>query len=81
MDRLERNTRHLLELLDDLKAPRHQILFPTRWHRHGPDSDLGGAMAQAMMTIISAFAQLERVPGLETSMRPHGWLGSVQFWA
>ncbi|WP_314326156.1 recombinase family protein [Paenarthrobacter ilicis] len=39
LDRLGRNTRHLLELLA---------------------SEVGGAMAQAMVTIISAFAQLER---------------------
>lgn len=60
LDRLGRNTRHLLELLDDFKA--RGIKF--RSLRDGiitdPDSDLGGAMAQAMITIISAFAQLER---------------------
>ena len=60
LDRLGRTTRHLLELLDDFKA--RSIKF--RSLRDGiatdPDSDLGGAMAQAMVTIISAFAQLER---------------------
>lgn len=60
LDRLGRNTRHLLELLDDFKA--HGIKF--RSLRDGiatdPESDLGGAIAQAMVTIISAFAQLER---------------------
>lgn len=60
LDRLGRNTRHLLELLDDFKA--RGIKF--RSLRDGivtdPHSDLGGAMAQAMITIISAFAQLER---------------------
>lgn len=60
LDRLGRNTRHLLELLDNFKA--RGIKF--RSLRDGivtdPGSDLGGAMAQAMVTIISAFAQLER---------------------
>ncbi|MHA7177341.1 recombinase family protein [Arthrobacter sp. Sr24] len=60
LDRLGRTTRHLLELLDDFKA--RGVRF--RSLRDGivtdPGSDLGGAMAQAMVTIISAFAQLER---------------------
>ena len=50
----------LLELLDDFKA--RGIKF--RSLRDGivtdPASEVGGAMAQAMVTIISAFAQLER---------------------
>ncbi|MEO5781510.1 MAG: recombinase family protein [Arthrobacter oryzae] len=60
LDRLGRSTRHLLELLDGFKA--RGITF--RSLRDGiatdPDTELGGAMAQAMVTIISAFAQLER---------------------
>jgi DNA invertase Pin-like site-specific DNA recombinase len=60
LDRLGRNTRHLLELLDGFTA--QGIKF--RSLRDGiitdPDSELGGAMARAMVTIISAFAQLER---------------------
>ncbi len=60
LDRLGRNTRHLLELLDDFKS--RGIKF--RSLRDGivtePDSEVGGAIAQAMVTIISAFAQLER---------------------
>jgi hypothetical protein len=56
LDRLGRSTRHLLELLDGFKA--HGIKF--RSLRDGiamdPDTELGGAMAQAMVTIISAFA-------------------------
>lgn len=60
LDRLGRNTRHLLELLDAFKA--RGIRF--RSLRDGivtdPASEVGGAMAQAMVTIISAFAQLER---------------------
>jgi DNA invertase Pin-like site-specific DNA recombinase len=60
LDRLGRNTRHLLELLDGFTE--RGITF--RSLRDGiitdPGSDLGGAMARAMVTIISAFAQLER---------------------
>ncbi|WP_207344717.1 recombinase family protein [Arthrobacter sp. E3] len=56
LDRLGRNTSHLLELLDDFKA--RGIKF--RSLRDGiaayPGSDLGGAMAQPMVTIIFAFA-------------------------
>ncbi|TDW26931.1 DNA invertase Pin-like site-specific DNA recombinase [Cryobacterium psychrophilum] len=60
LDRLGRNTRHLLELLDNFTD--RGIKF--RSLRDGivtdPDSELGGAIARAMVTIISAFAQLER---------------------
>jgi DNA invertase Pin-like site-specific DNA recombinase len=60
LDRLGRNTRHLLELLDGFTE--QGITF--RSLRDGiitdPGSELGGAMARAMVTIISAFAQLER---------------------
>lgn len=60
LDRLGRNTRHLLELLDGFT--KRGIKF--RSLRDGiatdPDSEFGGAMAKAMVTIMSAFAQLER---------------------
>ncbi|WP_081434861.1 recombinase family protein [Pseudarthrobacter chlorophenolicus] len=60
LDRLGRSTRHLLELLDGFKD--RGIKF--RSLRDGivmdPDTEFGGAMAHAMVTIISAFAQLER---------------------
>ena len=60
LDRLGRNTRHLLELLDGFTE--RGIKF--RSLRDGiitdPDGELGGAIARAMVTIISAFAQLER---------------------
>ncbi len=63
LDRLGRNTRHLLELLDDFKA-RGVKFRSLRDGRDGiatdPDTELGAAMAQAMVTIISAFAQLDR---------------------
>lgn len=60
LDRLGRNTPHLLELLDDFKARR----IKSRSLRNGittdPDSDLGRDMALAMVTVISALAQRER---------------------
>lgn len=60
LDRLGRKTRHLLELLDGFTD--RGIKF--RSLRDGivtdPDSEPGGAMARAMVTIMSAFAQLER---------------------
>lgn len=60
LDRLGRNTRHLLELLDDFKVRGIKFRSLRDGIATDPDSDLGGAMAQAMITIISAFAQLER---------------------
>ncbi|MBG0741723.1 recombinase family protein [Paeniglutamicibacter antarcticus] len=60
LDRLGRNTRHLLELLDDFKARGIKFRSLRDGIATDPSSDLGGAMAQAMVTIISAFAQLER---------------------
>ena len=60
LDRLGRNTRHLLELLDDFKARGIKFRSLHDGIATDPGSDLGGAMAQAMVTIISAFAQLER---------------------
>ena len=68
LDRLGRNTRHLLELLDDFKARNIKFRSLRDGIATDPGSDLGGAMAQAMITIISAsasasasaFAQLER---------------------
>ncbi|MDJ0358562.1 recombinase family protein [Paenarthrobacter sp. PH39-S1] len=60
LDRLGRRTRHVLELLDGFKA--RGIRFRSLHDGIATDlaSELGGAMAQAMVTIISAFAQLER---------------------
>lgn len=60
LDRLGRHTRHLLELLDDFKERGIKFRSLRDGIATDPESDLGGAMAQAMITIISAFAQLER---------------------
>ncbi|ERI35245.1 recombinase family protein (plasmid) [Arthrobacter sp. TES] len=60
LDRLGRNTRHLLELLDDFKARGIKFRSVRDGIATDPDSEIGGAMAQAMVTIIAAFAQLER---------------------
>jgi DNA invertase Pin-like site-specific DNA recombinase len=60
LDRLGRNTRNLLELLDTFKARGIKFRSLRDGITTDPDTDLGGAMAQAMITIISAFAQLER---------------------
>lgn len=60
LDRLGRSTRHLLELLDGFKARGIKFRSLRDGIATDPESDLGGAMAQAMITIISAFAQLER---------------------
>lgn len=60
LDRLGRHTRHLLELLDDFKARGIKFRSLRDGIATDPESDLGGAMAQGMVTIIAAFAQLER---------------------
>lgn len=60
LDRLGRNTRNLLELLDTFKAGGIKFRSLRDGITTDPDTELGGAMAQAMITIISAFAQLER---------------------
>lgn len=60
LDRLGRNTRHLLELLDDFKARGIKFRSLRDGIATDPNSEVGGAMAQAMVTIIAAFAQLER---------------------
>jgi len=60
LDRLGRNTRHLLGLLDDFKARGIKFRSLRDGIATDPASEVGGAMAQAMITIISAFAQLER---------------------
>lgn len=60
LDRLGRTTRHLLELLDGFKARGIKFRSLRDGIATDPESELGGAMAQAMITIISAFAQLER---------------------
>jgi DNA invertase Pin-like site-specific DNA recombinase len=60
LDRLGRNTRNLLELLDTFKAKGIKFRSLRDGITTDPDTELGGAMAQAMITIISAFAQLER---------------------
>ncbi|AFR31216.1 resolvase domain protein (plasmid) [Arthrobacter sp. Rue61a] len=60
LDRLGRNTRHLLELLDNFKVRGIKFRSLRDGIATDPASEVGGAMAQAMVTIISAFAQLER---------------------
>jgi DNA invertase Pin-like site-specific DNA recombinase len=60
LDRLGRNTRHLLELLDDFKFRGIKFRSLRDGIATDPESEVGGAIAQAMVTIISAFAQLER---------------------
>lgn len=57
LDRLGRNTRHLL---DDFKSRGIKFRSLRDGIATDPDSEVGGAIAQAMVTIISAFAQLER---------------------
>jgi DNA invertase Pin-like site-specific DNA recombinase len=54
LDRLGRNTRHVLEVIDELRA--RQIGF--RSLTEGLDTT--GPMGVAMLTIMAAFAQLER---------------------
>jgi DNA invertase Pin-like site-specific DNA recombinase len=60
LDRLGRNTRHLLELLDGFTERGIRFRSLRDGIATDPDSELGGAMAKAMVTIMSAFAQLER---------------------
>ncbi|MGO4431740.1 recombinase family protein [Paenarthrobacter sp. RAF9] len=60
LDRLGRNTRHLLELLDGFKGRGIKFRSLRDGIATDPASEVGGAMARAMVTIISAFAQLER---------------------
>jgi DNA invertase Pin-like site-specific DNA recombinase len=60
LDRLGRNTRHLLELLDDFTERGIKFRSLRDGIATDPDSELGGAMAKAMVTIMSAFSQLER---------------------
>lgn len=60
LDRLGRNTRHLLGLLNCFKARGIKFCSLRDGITTDPDTELGGAVAQAMVTIISAFAQLER---------------------
>ncbi|MET4783131.1 recombinase family protein [Glaciihabitans sp. UYNi722] len=60
LDRLGRNTRHLLELLDGFAERGIKFRSLRDGIATDPGSDLGGAMAKAMVTILSAFAQLER---------------------
>lgn len=60
LDRLGRSTRHLLEMLDGFKARGIKFRSLRDGIATDPDTELGGAMAQAMVTILSAFAQLER---------------------
>lgn len=54
LDRLGRNTRHVLEVIDTLAS--HEIGF--RSLTEGLQTD--GPMGKAMLTIMAAFAQLER---------------------
>ena len=60
LDRLGRNTRHLLELLDGFTERGIRFRSLRDAIATDPDSELGGATARAMVTIISACAQLER---------------------
>jgi DNA invertase Pin-like site-specific DNA recombinase len=60
LDRLGRSTRHLLELLDGFKDRGIKFRSLRDGIAMDPDTEFGGAMAQAMVTVISAFAQLER---------------------
>jgi DNA invertase Pin-like site-specific DNA recombinase len=60
LDRLGRNTRHLLELLDGFTERGIKFRSLRDGIATDPDRELGGAMAKAMVTIMSAFAQLER---------------------
>jgi DNA invertase Pin-like site-specific DNA recombinase len=60
LDRLGRNTRHLLELLDGFTEDGIKFRSLRDSITTDPDSELGGAMAKTMITIMSAFAQLER---------------------
>jgi DNA invertase Pin-like site-specific DNA recombinase len=54
LDRLGRNTRNLLALIDDLEGRGVQFRSLTE------GITTTGAMGKAMLTIMSAFAQLER---------------------
>ena len=60
LDRLGRDTRHLLELLDGFTERGIKFRSLRDSITTDPGSELGGAMAKAMVTIMSAFAQLER---------------------
>ena len=60
LDRLGRNTRHLLELLDDFKDKGYKFTSLRDGISTDPNNEVGSAMAKAMITIMSAFAQLER---------------------
>lgn len=54
LDRLGRNTRHVLEVIDGLHERGVQF------HSLTEGLDTTGAMGKAMLTVMSAFAQLER---------------------
>lgn len=60
LDRLGRNTRHLLELLDGFKDKGIKFTSLRDGISTDPSNEVGAAMAKAMVTIMSAFAQLER---------------------
>ncbi|MGP5042939.1 recombinase family protein [Glutamicibacter ardleyensis] len=60
LDRLGRNTRHLLELLDGFKDKGYKFTSLRDGISTDPSNEVGSAMAKAMITIMSAFAQLER---------------------
>lgn len=55
LDRLGRNTRHLLELLDDFKSRGIKFRSMRDGIATDPDGEVEGEIAQAMVTIISAF--------------------------
>lgn len=54
LDRLGRSTRNVLEFLDELEAE------DVRFRSLTEDIDTSGPMGRAMITIISAFAEMER---------------------
>ncbi len=59
LDRLGRNTRYILELLDDSKARGIKFRSLRDGIATDPASEVGGEAAHAMVTNISSFAQLK----------------------
>lgn len=60
LDRPGRNTSYLLQMLDGFTGRGIKVRSLPDGIAPGPGSGVGGAMAQAMLAIMSAFAQLER---------------------
>src|SRR5699024_356261 len=79
LDRLGRNTRHVLEILDQLHERGISFMsLKDSIHTDANGSAMQRAMSEAMITIMAAFAKLERdqlsertKAGLETA-RKHG---------